>query len=146
MIFDMQNLFSDGQALDGAAGTTVSTNIIDRGPQGTPQHATGIFKADLGKGVKVPLRAQITDTVLGGTAIELQVQVSVDEAFTSPIIVARSGAIPVAQLVAGYVFSVDHFPVGTNERYIRLAYVRTGTQTAGEVTAGITLGNDEAYS
>lgn len=146
MIFDMQNLFSDGQSLEGAAGTTVSTNVIDRGPQGTPKHATAIFKADLGKGVKVPLRAQITETVTGGTSVELQVQVSDTEVFTVARVVARSGAIPVADLKAGYVFAPDHFPIGTNDRYIRLAYVRVGTQTAGKITAGITLGNDEAWS
>lgn len=145
MIFDKQSLFSEAQSLIGVAGTTVSTNVIDRNALGIPKHAPAAFKDDLGKGTKIPLRAQITKTVVGGTSVQLVVQVSVDEAFTAPIAVAQTAAVPVASLVAGYVFAIDHIPLRTNERFIRLAYVRVGEQTAGEVTAGITLGNDEWY-
>jgi hypothetical protein len=145
MIFDAQNLFSDAQSLANATATLASTNVIDRGPQGTPQHATARFKADLGKGVKIPLRAQIVTTVTGGTSIALAVQVSVDEAFTSPITVVQTPAIAVASLVAGYVFPIDLIPLKTNERFVRLVYIKVGTQTAGAVTAGITLGNDEQW-
>lgn len=146
MIFDAQNLFSDNQAITGVAGTTVSTNVIDRKALGIPQHATVAYKNDLGKGTKVPLRVQMTGTAAGGTSIQLAVQVSTDEAFTSPITVATTAAIPLASLVAGYVFPIDQIPLKANERYIRLAYITLGTFTAGgTITAGVTMGNDERH-
>lgn len=146
MIFDSQNLFSDNQAITGAAGTIVSTNVIDRNALGIPKHAEVAYKSDLGKGTKIPLRAQMTADAVGGTSVQLQVQVSVDEAFTSPIVVAQTAAIPLADLVAGYVFPIDQIPLKTNERYIRLAYVTLGTfTTGGTLTAGVTMGNDERY-
>lgn len=147
MIFDKQSLFSDAQSLAGAAGTRVSTNTIDRGAQGVPQHATAVFKADLGKGTSVPIRAQIVTKVVGGTSVEMRVQVATNAAFTSPVTVATTGAIAVAKLVAGYVFGIDEVPLGTNERFIRLAFVTVGTNlTAGAVTAGIVWGTDERWS
>lgn len=146
MIFDTQNLFSDNQAIAAAAGTIVSTNVIDRTALGTPKHAATAFKADLGKGTKIPLRAQVTTTLVGGTSVKLQVQASTDEAFTSPIVVAETAAIVTASLVAGYTFSIDQIPLKTNERFVRLAYVTLGTYTgAGAITAGVTMGNDERH-
>jgi hypothetical protein len=146
MIFDSQNLFSDNQAITGGAGTTVSTNVIDRNALGIPKHAEVAYKSDLGKGTKIPLRIQMTADAAGGTSLQAQVQVSVDEAFTSPIIVAQTAAIPLASLVAGYVFPLDYIPLKTDERYIRIAYVRVGTfTTGGTVTAGVTMGNDERH-
>lgn len=143
MIFDLQSLFSDVQAITASAA---SENVIDRGAQGTPQHADNLFKADLGKGNKVPVRIQVVSDFATLTSLTVEVQVASDEAFSSPKTVVSTTAA-VADLVAGYVFPLDTIPVGTNDRYIRLNYDVDGSNaTAGAITAGITMGNQEWYS
>ena len=143
MIFDLQSLFSDAQAVTESA---VSENVIDRGEQGTPQHAENLFKADLGKGNKVPIRIQVVEDFAALTSLTVEVQVASDEAFSSPTTV-QSATVLAASLVEGYVFPIDTIPVGTNDRYIRLNYDVTGDDaTAGKITAGITMGNQEWYS
>lgn len=145
MIFDVQGLFSNKQAIDGTVGTTVSTNVIDTGATDVPIGAAAAWAYDLGKGPAIPLRVQMTTAAAGGTSLQVIVQTSVDEAFSSPIVVLSSAAIAVASLVAGYVFVLDQIPRGVTARYIRLAYTRVGTLTAGNVTAGVVASNDEWY-
>lgn len=143
MIFDLQSLFSDKQAI---TSTAASTNVIDRGEQGTPAHATNLFKADLGKGTRIPVRVQVTEDFAGNDDLTAAIQVSEDEAFSDPRTVVEATAA-VADLVEGYVFPIDRIPVGTNDRYIRVNYtVGGGPATAGAITAGITMGNDEWYA
>lgn len=141
MIFDKQGLFSEDQAV--TTGTIVSTNVIDHGAVGTPQHAANALDRDLGKGTKPKIRVQVTETFVGGTSVQLVLQQSVDEAFTSPIVVRTGAVIAVASLVAGYVFDLEVFPIKTTARFTRLTYVVDGTHTAGKVFAGLVYENEE---
>lgn len=136
MIFDQQTLLSDAQAV---TATAVSTNVIDLGPI-----ATGL-KRDIGKGKQIPLLIQVVEdfAAAGAATMHVEVQVSEDEAFTSPTVAYTTKVgVPVADLVAGYVFVPEYVTRYTDERYLRLNYVvGTGPMTAGKITAGVTMGN-----
>ena len=131
MILDSQTLFSNAQAITADAG---STNQIDLSPR-----ATGVTRS-IGAGNQVPIMIQVVETFNNLTSLAVSLQVDEDSAFGSPTTVATTAAIPLASLVAGYLFNLDYIPRGTNERYVRLYYDVTGTApTAGKITAGISL-------
>jgi len=146
MLFDAQNTFSDAQAITTSAP---STNIIDFGAPGKPIGAAAAIRKDLGRGMRVNLRVQMVEAVLAAGAATLTVDLQTDDnpSFSSPKTVWTSGAIGKAALVAGYVFPIDSFPRGTDERYARLNYtVATGPLTAGKITAGVVAaGEDNNY-
>lgn len=134
MIFDRQSLLSDAQAVTANAA---STNVIDLGPI-----ATG-YKRRVGLGHKVPLAIQVVEAFNTLTSLEIIVQGSDTEAFSAPVNLATTGAIPVASLKAGYRASIDVIPRNQEQRYLRLSYVVVGTApTTGKVTAGIVLGDN----
>jgi hypothetical protein len=136
MLFDTENLFSEEQALTASAA---STNVVDFGTSnGDPSFAT-----------PKPLVIQVVDDFVaasssGLTAITVTVQTSVDEAFTTPINLASSGAIPIASLKAGYKFPINFLPKGAKQ-YNRLNYTLAGTATAGKITAGLVAAADNSY-
>lgn len=135
MIFDTQNLLSDAQAI---TATAASTNVIDLSPI-----AQGIVR-DIGKGKQIPLLIQVVENFAAAGAATLTVALQVDsvENFASPKTVWSSGAIALADLVAGKVIVPEYVTRGTDERYMRLNYtVGTGPMTAGKITAGVTMGN-----
>lgn len=132
MLYDLENQFSDNQAI---TADTSSTNIVEL--------ASGQLK-EVAYGTPIPLRIQVTEDFAGLTSLEIKVQTSSDEAFTSPIVLATTGAISVADLKAGYVAPINFIPKG-NLGFMRLYYDVTGTGTAGKITAGIVAGNEGSY-
>jgi hypothetical protein len=138
MILDKQSLLSDAQAI---TATAASTNVIDLGAAGTVYGAAAALPRDLGKGCKVPLLLQVVETFATLTSLTIDVQVDDNAAFSSPKTVATTGAIAAANLTAGKQFSIDAFPRGTDERYVRLNYTVGGSNaTAGKITAGAVPG------
>lgn len=142
MILDNQTLFSNDQELLASAA---STNIIDLGATGTVPYAPAPLKRDISKGVKIPLLVQVTQAFAGATSLDVALQSSNDPAFGSGVVTHGSQTIPVAQLTAGARWGFTTFPYGTVGRYVRLNYTVAGTGTAGRVTAGVTMGNDETF-
>jgi hypothetical protein len=141
MIFDSTNLFSDSQAITASA---VSDNVIDLGVTQTPKHAANAITRDIGKGTPIELRVQVTEDFATLTSLVASIQTSDDEAFTSPVTVLSSPAVPAADLAAGYVFPLTMVPRGTMKRYVRMNYTVAGSDaTAGAVLAGFTFANDQ---
>lgn len=136
MLLDGETQFSNRQAL---TATAVSTNYIDLQDTGTRQLSGTKLTRDIG-GWGRDLLVQVTQDFVGGTSVQVQVQVDDNPAFTTPRVTGQTAAVPVADLKAGYRFSLHDFPIGTNERYVRLNYVVVGTPTAGNVTAAATMG------
>jgi hypothetical protein len=142
MILDDQNIFSNRQQLLASAP---STNIIDLGATGTVLGAASPLVRDISKGVKIPLLVQVTESFAGATSLDVALESSDDPAFASDVVTLGSQTIPGDQLTAGARWGYTTFPYGTVGRYLRLNYTVTGGATAGRVTAGVTMGNDETY-
>lgn len=117
-----RRMFSDDQSLAVAAGTTASTDVRDFGDTG-----------NIGDGQAVRVYVQVTEDMAGGTNVQAVLQ---DSANNSDWETQLAGAVvPVADAVAGKVLLESTVPKGMR-RYHRVAYVTTGTHTAGTVTAG----------
>lgn len=141
MIFSQNLMYSDKQAITADAA---STNVIDHGANGTVYGATAPLGRDQGKGTKIPVLIQVTESFDALTSLEVQFQVDDNAAFSSPKIVSRQTKT-LAELKAGAQFSIDTLPLGSDERYSRIYYDVTGTApTVGRITAGITMGNQQA--
>lgn len=141
MHFDVTALFSAHQAVTASAA---STDYYDCGATGTPALNTTALSRDLGKGNKVPIRIQVTETFLTLTSLKVAVQSDDNTSFSSATTVLETEAIAAAALVVGYVFNIDYFPRRTNERYIRLYYTVAGSSaTAGKIYAGVVAASQD---
>lgn len=138
MLYDLENIFSNEQAITSDAA---STNII--------KLTNGPLK-EVANGTPIPLRIQVTEgfTVTGTVSVEIKVQTDDNAAFSSPTTLATTGAISSSSLTAGYVAPINFIPRG-NEGYMRLYYDTTissgGSITAGKITAGIVAGNSGSW-
>lgn len=133
MLFDKQSLFCEDLAIGNTGEDLVSTNYIDLGPiEGTVTRNPGV-------GNTVPLLAMATEAVNNLTSVEAKVQMDTVTNFASPTVVATSGAIAVASLIAGYIFPIVWLPEGITERYLRIIFTKVGgtNPTTGKITAGI---------
>jgi hypothetical protein len=138
MIMDATLQFSNAQAI---TADTASTNIIDLGATGTAYGAAQALVRDIGKGLDVPLVVTVTETFNNLTSMNISIQVDDNSAFSSANTVFRSPEYLLADLVAGKQYLLpDAFPVGTNERYVRLYIDITGTApSTGKITAGAVM-------
>ena len=140
MILDKLLEYSLAQDIGQVAGTYVSTNVVDH----------GAANANPGLMVEASVYVDIVEAITSGGAatLDVQLQTSTDEAFTSPVVAWSSTALgyaawntaagPAGAEGAGgpYLFK---FPMNVL-RYSRLAYVIAGaTTTAGTVNAGVAL-------
>lgn len=138
MIFDNTLLFSDNQAI---TATAASTNTISTMPQGKYLGATTVLPRDQGKGNKVPLLIQVTetfDTVAEDGTLTIALQLDSTDTIT-PDKSIDLGTFTEAELVAGFQIPFDYIPKGTNLEFMRLNYVvgGAGNFTAGKITAGV---------
>ena len=126
MIFDETNEFSAKQAITVSAA---STNVIDLG-----------VDRDIGKGAPVELVIMVTTLFAGGTSIDAALETDDNSGFSSATSIWTSGAIATATLVKGYRFAIRFMP-RANERYLRIYYTVVGTMSAGNIQAGLVLGD-----
>ena len=132
MLLDLENSFSKEQAITASAA---STNVLK---------ANGALK-EIAFGNPLPLRIQVVEDFATCTSVEFKVQTATDAAFTTPVDLATTGAVAVANLKAGYVAPILYMPKG-NKGYLRLYYSVVGSNaTTGKVTAGIVAGHDNSY-
>lgn len=144
MLFDKQNLFSDGQALTATAN---STNVIDLRGTATAAGNNGPFFTDTlgntvpndpGKSPELDVLVTVTETFSGGTSVAFALCADDAENFGSPTTLATTPAIAVASLVAGYQARLALPPgIAAADRYLGLVYTVVGTPTLGKVTAAL---------
>ena len=133
-----QQIFSDDQAI---TATAISENVIDLGVAGTPHRAQAALNNDKGKGNKIPVLIQVTEDFATLTSLTITVEVSAAAGLTSPQVLATE-TILLADLVAGKQTFMQVLPDGADLRYLGVRYTVTGSDaTAGNITAGITMGN-----
>ena len=119
-----EDIFSDAQFID---VTQVSTDVIDTRRTGIANSAT-----------EIPILVQVVEDFATSTSVQVQVQSDTTENFSSGAVrtLKDTGAILIADLVAGYQFSISILP-HSFDRYLRLRYVVVGAaSTAGNITAG----------
>jgi len=122
MILDKALQLSKEQAVTASAA---STNSVD-------QKAAG----DAYEPVFVVATVDVDFATL--TSLTIGIQTATDSAFTSPITVLSSGAIPVANLKAGKEVFKARLPHGL-KRYVRAYYTVTGSNaTAGKISLNMT--------
>lgn len=135
MLFDALNLFSEKQTLTAAA---VSQKSIDLGP-GFPMSGNSNGATDMEIAV-IPTKTFAPTT--GTLSIEVCTSGSRDATgkLIAPItVLAASGPIPAASLVAGArIPNMLRLPPHA-KRYVALNYVPSATFTAGEITAGLVV-------
>lgn len=139
MILSAQQIFSDDQAI---TATAISENVIDQGAPQTPYGAVAALNDDVGKGAPIPILIQVTEdfNTLTSLTVTLESDSTADLA-TAPIVLATE-VIALADLVAGKQTFMQFVPNGDTKRYLGVRYTVTGTDpTLGNITAGITMGN-----
>ena len=133
MILDNRALLSDKQVVLGAPDA--STDVYDFGATGTTYDLVQLRRR-LGIGMEIPFLIMVNQAFDNLTDLTITLQTDDDSAFGSPTNVL-SVTVPLAELVAGYVFPVDKLPRKITERYFRVLYTRTGAApTVGQITAG----------
>ncbi len=137
MIFDLESMLSNQQAI---TATAASTNVIDLGATGTIYGGSGAMTRDIGKGTPISLLVQVTETFNTLTTLKIDIELDSTETFT-PDKTISLGTIALASLVAGYQIPFQFIPDGVNLRYMRLKYTVAGTDpTTGKITAGVVMG------
>ena len=136
MILDAAMQFSDSQAV---TATAVGTNVVD----------LGVAQRQRGHILHVVFNVTEAATASGAATVDFEVVTDDNDSLSSPTVVASSGAIGKATLVAGHQLSVQ-LPVGVPlERYLGVQYtVATGPLTAGQFDANVTndLQNDYYFA
>lgn len=142
MLFDKETMFSDAQAITADAA---SENVIDLGATGTPFGSSVALVRDVGRGYCCPVSVLVGEAFNNLTSLQVTLQVSTDEAFTSPKEVA-SKTYALADLATGQLSFPDGLIEGTDERYVRLFFDVTGTApTTGQITAGVVAGRQTNF-
>lgn len=126
MIQDKQLEFSNAQAITASAA---SSNQIDLGP---------VNGRGMAGGGHLPIEFTVNTTFTAGGAATLTIQIrtSANADMSSSTVVAQSGPLALANLVAGK--DVPYYPTLPRnvKRYVDVYYlVATGPMTAGAITA-----------
>ena len=129
-IYDVENMFSDDQAI---TTTAASTNYIDLGPG---------FDRNIGPGEPIKLEVQVTTGFTTSTeTLTVSLQTDDNTSFSSATTLATSAAIPASSMTsAGYKINVTGTVPDTGvERYLRLYYTCSATLAAGIVQGAFAL-------
>jgi len=138
MIFSLQSIFSDDQAI---TATAVSTNVYDQGAPQTPYGAKAAVYQDLGKGTPIPILIQVTEAFNTLTSLTITIETSANSDLSSGVVLATETVL-LANLKVGKQTFVQVVPTGDDKRYLGVRYTVTGSApTLGKITAGITMGN-----
>ena len=140
MIFDTAQMrFSSAQAITVDA---ISENVIQWNAMGTVYDHAAALTRDIGDGTPVPLLIQVVTAFATLTSLTITLESADNAALsTNAVVHWSSGAIAVADLVAGKQIPIRFLPKDIEKLYLGLRYDVTGTTaTAGAITAGIVAG------
>lgn len=123
MLLDNESLFCDSQTI--TSGTIYSTNTVRFG---------------LGEVSWVPIIIQVVKDFSSLEKLNIKIQTSADESFTTPTDLVES-TLALAELKAGKKFPINYLPKG-NLGFMRLCFTVTGTESTGAITAGVTASSE----
>jgi hypothetical protein len=134
---DAGELLSDGQSAILAQGDYRSTYWRQLALGGLLQEGGSVrVPFDRGKGPlkEVHCKVRTAFASLGSATLRVRIRVDDNSSFSSPTYVYDSGAIAVADLVAGYRFPVMALPQGITQEFVEGFYtVGTADMTAGSI-------------
>ena len=136
MILDAHALFDDDRDVGVTVQELTSTNVLD------------FAVAGIDAGAPLEVLIQFTEAVTSAGAATIQVKVYTDsaEGFGTEVLLAQTGLMAIATMVLGYQVPLNVVPRST-DRYMRLKYdIATATTTAGTLTAGIILDNQDGVT
>jgi len=137
MIFDLQNLFAEGQAI---TATAISTNVIQWGAMGSTFQGSTLLR-EIGDGDPIKMAVQVNETFDNLTSLAITLEQADNAALSSSADVLWSHSALLAELVAGYQVPITVLPKRITQEYLGLRFTVTGTNpAAGQITAGIVAG------
>lgn len=137
MIFNKNLLLSEGQAI---TSTAISENVIQWEAMGIPPYEAAAQVRNLGAGTYIPMLIQVTEDFATLTSLTITVETAANAALSSgAVVLASSGAIAAANLVAGYKPTFTRvLPDATLKDFFGLRYTVTGSAaTAGKLWAAL---------
>ncbi len=121
-----------GSAIQGQAvtGTAVSTNVIDLGTA-----------RDIGEGEGLFMVFTVVVGFAGTGTITMQIVTDTTDAFSSPTVIAATGAITATSLTAGsqYIVRIPPQVASLGERYLAAQYTCSASPTTGTFLTQIVL-------
>jgi len=155
MILDALLAFDTNVSLAIAAGTQVSTNVIDLGiTSGIPTSANGGGARDIGIGddpaMKLLVQVITTFTSGGAGTLAVSLQGAIDNGSGAPstyTTMYTGATVTDANMTAGTRLADIDIPRPVAgqalPRFLRLEYVNSGTHTAGAVECGIVIDRND---
>lgn len=137
MILNKNLLLSDGQAI---TVTAISENVIAWPDNDVIPYDAAAITRNLGAGTPIPMLIQVTEAFATLTSLTITIETADNAALSSgAVVLASSGAIAAAALVAGYRPTFTRFlPDGTMKQYLGLRFTVAGSDaTAGKITAAL---------
>lgn len=136
MILDANLILSEAQAV---TATAISENVIRVPDSGTVYGEAAAISRNLGPGEEIPFLMQVTEDFATLTSLTITIETSDNANLSSSTVLASSGAIAAASLVAGYRPSFTRvMPDGVLSDYIGLRYTVAGSNaTTGKITAAL---------
>lgn len=136
MILNKNLTFSEAQAI---TATAISTNVLQFPALKIAPYEAAAIARNLGAGNEIPLLIQVVQSFNTLTSLTITLETADNAALsTNAVVLATSGAIPLASLVAGFRPNFRHMPEGTVKEFLGLRFTVAGTApTLGQITAAL---------
>lgn len=141
MILNKNLTFSERQAI---TATAISTNVIQWPANGRVPYEAAAIARNLGEGTPIPIMMLVNQSFNTLTSLTITLETADNAALSSgAVVIATSGAIPLATLVAGYRPIFARFlPFVTLKEFLGMRYTVAGTDpTTGQITATLATEN-----
>lgn len=136
MILNKNLILAEAQAI---TATAISQNVIQWPANGIMYGDAAAIVRNLGPGTPMPILLQVVETFATLTSLTITLETAAAADLSSSTVLASSGAIPLASLVAGHRPSfLRYFPDATMLAFLGLRFTVGGSNaTAGKITAAV---------
>lgn len=137
MILNMNLLLAENQAV---TATAISQNVIQWPANRIAPGELAAITRNLGAGTPIPLLIQVVEAFATLTSLTITLETADNAALsTNAVVLASSGAIPAAALIAGHRPTFTRFlPDGVMKAFLGLRFTVGGSNaTAGKITAAL---------
>lgn len=137
MILNKNLILAEGQAI---TATAISENVIQWNSMGIAPYESAAIDRNIGAGTYVPVLIQVVEDFATLTSLTITLETAANAALSSgAVVLASSGAIAAASLVAGYRPAFTRvIPDAVMKDYLGLRFTVGGSDaTAGQITAAV---------